>query len=108
MSGCQSAESLFGSSTMMSMSEDSGAVRRARSRRRRPGPDRSANFPACRDPGRTQRNVDQAGAIAHQILDRFVGDEALLQQLRAAVKNLAEDDRVRIAPRCRASGAAVR
>ena len=43
-------------------------------------------------PGRAQRDVDQARTVAHQILDRFVRVEALLEQFGAAVQYLAKCD----------------
>ena len=44
------------------------------------------------DPRGAQRDVDQARAIAHQIFDRLVGDEAILEQLGAVIEHLAKDD----------------
>ena len=45
------------------------------------------------DPRGAQRHVDEAGAVAHQIFDGFIGDEALSQELGAAVEHLAKDER---------------
>jgi hypothetical protein len=42
------------------------------------------------EPRGTQRNINQARPIAHQVLDGVVGDEALLEQLRAGVEDLAK------------------
>ncbi len=38
----------------------------------------------------TQRDIDEARAIADQVLDRLVGDESILEQFGAAVENLAK------------------
>ena len=69
MSGCQSVESLFGSSTMMSMSEHGCS-----SPRPYPPTATSARSPAMladvRDPGRRQRDIDEARPVADQILRR--------------------------------------
>ena len=48
-------------------------------------------------PGGAQGDVDQPRAVAHQILDGFLGLEALLQKLRAAIQNLAENHRGELA-----------
>jgi hypothetical protein len=44
------------------------------------------------DPSGAQGNVHQARAITHQIFDRFVGSETILEQLAALIEYLAKDD----------------
>jgi hypothetical protein len=44
-------------------------------------------------PGGAQRQIDEQGPVAHQVLDRLVRLEALAQQLRAAVEYLAKGER---------------
>ena len=51
----------------------------------------SGKFPGVIDPRRAQRNVHQTRAIAHQILDRLVSGETILEKLAALIEDLAED-----------------
>jgi hypothetical protein len=44
------------------------------------------------DPRGAQRDIHQASAIQHQILDGFVGDEALFQEFGTTVQDLAKNE----------------
>src|ERR1700679_1372636 len=51
----------------------------------------SGKFPRVSGPCRAQRDVHQTRAIAHQIFDRLVGGETILEKLAALIEDVAED-----------------
>ncbi len=48
-------------------------------------------------PRGAQRDIDQSGPVAHELLDVLVGRKAVAQQLRAAIEHLPEHDRRELA-----------
>ncbi len=91
MSGCQSAESLFGK---QHHDVDVGTRVQFAAAIAADGdqPQVAGKFAGVTEPRRAQRDIHQTRAVAHQIFDRLIGDEAIFEQFAALIEDLAKDD----------------